>query len=145
MSSGSQLVDTGTAADPHAEYPGAFIARSHDVGACIVVTLAGELDLATVPAAESELARTERETAFVLLDLRAVTFMDSAGLHMVMHAARRLAERNGRLVLVDGPRTVHRIFEVTGTIDHLEIVDDPGEILTPDPATEGVHQFVRSS
>jgi anti-sigma B factor antagonist len=141
--SGSPRVDMGTAADPPGEYPRGFIARWRDVGAWAVVTLTGELDLATVDAAERELTQAERETGLVLLDLRAVSFMDSTGLHMVVHAARRLAERNGRLVLLYPPHPVHRIFEITGTIDHLEIVREPLEFLSHDPAAGGVHQIVR--
>ncbi|MBV9165039.1 MAG: STAS domain-containing protein [Solirubrobacterales bacterium] len=131
-----------TAADPRAAYTGALTARTHGVGAWAVVTLTGELDLATGDAARRELARAERETGLVLLDLRGISFMDSTGLHMVIDAARRLAERHGRLVLVDGPRAVHRIFEITGTINRLEIVRDPLEVLRDDSSAGGVDQFV---
>lgn len=145
MSTGSPQVEIGTAAGPPAAYPGAFMARTQGAGAWAVVTLTGELDLAAVDAAERELARAERGRVLVLLDLRAVSFMDSAGLHMMMNAARRSAERKRRLVLLYPPRPVRRVFEVTGTIDHFEIVRDPPDLLTHDPAAGDVHQFSRAS
>ncbi|HEY1522339.1 MAG TPA: STAS domain-containing protein [Solirubrobacteraceae bacterium] len=124
----------GEAADPGASYPGEFVVQSRFVGAWAMLTLAGELDLATVPAAECELAQAERQTRLVLLDLSGVSLMDSTGLHMVIKAARRLADRNGRLVLVDVPRSVRRLFEVTRTIDHLDIVRDALGFLATDLA-----------
>jgi anti-anti-sigma factor len=53
----------------------------------VAVLLAGELDLETAPGLEEELAAlgaTQRTR--VVLDLRGVTFMDSAGLKAILRA-----------------------------------------------------------
>ena len=89
--------------------------RSWGADGWSVVELAGELDLASVALAEAELTRAEREAAGVVLDLRALEFIDSTGLRLVVRAAGRLHERGGRLVVARAPRAVHRVFELAGT------------------------------
>jgi anti-sigma B factor antagonist len=90
--------------------------------------LAGELDLAATP----ELERTLRESRFgrrlVVLDLRELEFMDSAGVHVIIAASRRAREAGGRLVLVRGAPNVDRMFSLTGSLDDVEIVE-PGWLL----------------
>jgi anti-sigma B factor antagonist len=53
----------------------------------------------------------------LVLDLRAVTFMDSSGLHVLLEAQREARARGVELTLSPGPPNVQRIFDVTGTAD----------------------------
>ena len=64
----------------------------------------------------------------LVLDLREVTFLDSSGLRMLIQLDRSQREAGGRLVLVQGPRRIARVFELTGMEAELEIVDDPAEL-----------------
>jgi len=64
----------------------------------------------------------------VVLDLRELTFLDSSGLRLILALQAGVHERGGRLVLVRGPRRVHRVLELTRADEELEIVADPGEI-----------------
>jgi anti-sigma B factor antagonist len=92
-------------------------------GAAVVVAPVGELDLATVVPLREVLDRFEG-CAAVVLDLRGVSFIDSAGLSLVMEQQRR-AEREGvEFRLVRGPRAVQRLFELTGVSRHLVWVDE---------------------
>jgi anti-sigma B factor antagonist len=82
----------------------------------------GEVDLATVDDVrrkidESVAAGCER----VVLDLGGVTFMDSNGLHLALDADAR--DGGWQLLIIDGPRPVKRIFEVTGLRYRLPFVD----------------------
>jgi anti-anti-sigma factor len=81
-----------------------------------VVRLAGELDLGVagdVGAAVEELL--DAGFAHVVVDLRALSFLDSSGINMLV-AARRSAERRRRAVsLIRGPRHVQRVLRLTGT------------------------------
>ncbi|MDQ6776924.1 MAG: STAS domain-containing protein, partial [Actinomycetota bacterium] len=61
--------------------------------------------------------------AMVVLDLRKLTFMDSAGVHVIVNASVRARQAGCRLVLVRGPAQVDRIFTLTGAADVLEIGD----------------------
>jgi anti-sigma B factor antagonist len=110
-----------------------FSARSWGADGWSVVELAGELDLASVARAEADLTRAEREGAGLVLDLRALEFIDSTGLRLVVRAAGRLHERGGRLVVARGPRAVHRVFELAGLDGRLEMTDDPRAFLATDP------------
>ena len=90
------------------------------------VVLAGELDLATVPIAEDELRRALRDEADVLLDLRALTFIDLAGLHMILAATRRARRVGGQLAVAhQGATCVQRMFKLTHADRSLTLVDDP--------------------
>jgi anti-anti-sigma factor len=60
----------------------------------------------------------------VILDLSDLTFMDSSGLHEIITAHARAAEKHCRMVLVPGSREVQRIFELTGVGRRLEFVSE---------------------
>jgi anti-sigma B factor antagonist len=82
--------------------------------------LTGELDMASCPALDDVLLHicTDETTALVL-DLRNLTFMDSAGIESVLVAQRRAQELGCEFLLVPGPPQVQRVFEVLGLVDHL--------------------------
>lgn len=99
------------------------------------VTLQGELDRVTVGEAEAALAELERgaNPTTVIIDLRALRFMDSTGLHFVLGADTRARERGHRLLVVRGPEAVDRVFRLAALDGRLTFVDDPDE----DPGERG--------
>jgi anti-anti-sigma factor len=73
---------------------------------------------------EEELAAlgaTQRTRA--VLDLRGVTFMDSAGLKAILRASEFAESHGHTLVLRRGPRQVQRLIELTGVRDRLTFED----------------------
>ena len=77
------------------------------------LTVAGELDILTAPRLSAELATVARRTrGDIVIDLRHALFIDSAGLHILMCARRRLSRTDRRLTVVcdDGP--VKRVIEL---------------------------------
>ncbi len=88
----------------------------HPLG--VVVTLAGELDLASASLLQKELDGITRGGGAVVIDLSRLRFIDSSGLHVLLRAERQLRASGGQLVLVHGPRAVRRVFEVTGLDQH---------------------------
>ena len=89
------------------------------------VALRGELDLSTVDKVEDALRRVEQdEPSVVVLDLSALTFLDSTGLRTIVTADQRARRGDRRLVVVKGPETVHRVFTITRLDERLEMVDD---------------------
>lgn len=98
-------------------------------GATVRLALTGELDIAGVARVEQELERIEQESpATIVLDLRALTFMDSTGLRVIVAADSRAREQERRLVIVRGSDTVQRIIRMTRLDERLEIVDDPAAV-----------------
>jgi anti-anti-sigma factor len=81
----------------------------------IVVTVAGDLDLLAADAFEREVRRVAAAGGRLLIDLRAVEFLDSGGLRALL-MLRNDAKRNRReLALVPGPAVVQRVFLLSGT------------------------------
>jgi anti-anti-sigma factor len=83
-----------------------------DEGVTLLV-MRGELDLAAAAKIRSHV-EAARGCALVI-DLAAVTFLDSSGLRELLNA-RDLGERHGtRLVLAGVPERVQRLLHLTGT------------------------------
>ena len=90
------------------------------------LTLVGELDIATVPrlqeAVEEALAAGPSE---LIVDLRALGFLDSSGLRQFILLADRAREEGWSLVLVRPEKAVLAIFQVTRAEENLPFVDEP--------------------
>ena len=77
-----------------------------------VLTIRGELDMASAPQLEEALV--DFEEGSVAVDLRGATFMDSTGLRVLLGARSRLVESGGSLILVYGDGPVQRVLDITG-------------------------------
>ncbi|WP_037503506.1 STAS domain-containing protein [Solirubrobacter soli] len=98
-----------------------FSVSRRRAGDAIVVAPVGEIDLATVPVVEAEIAAAIDETPALVLDLRDVTFIDSAGLRLVLETSRKAAPFS----VVRGPREVQRVFGLVGLDERLDMLDEP--------------------
>jgi anti-sigma B factor antagonist len=109
--------------------PPAFVCSWRDGGLDAAwVHVAGELDIATTPQLERTLGQAQLQAQLVVLDLRALAFMDSTGVHAIANASIRARQGARRLVVLRGPPDVDRIFTLSGRVDDLEIHDlDPVE------------------
>jgi anti-sigma B factor antagonist len=87
------------------------------------VHVVGELDLATAPELERALREARSRARLVVLDLRELAFMDSAGAHVIIEASVCARQRGGRLVLLRTPPDVGRLFTLTGSSGEVEIGD----------------------
>jgi anti-sigma B factor antagonist len=86
-----------------------------DVPPECLVAVAGELDVASAPALADTLRRIDFGCEVVTLDLRALTFLDVAGLHSLL-ATRRWARATGRRLQILGPvGEVARVLDLTRT------------------------------
>ena len=80
------------------------------------VVLEGELDLATAPTLELELDRLDWRSGLVLVDLRRLTFIDLAGMRILLAAHARARRHGGELAIVRGPRIVERLVRLLAPI-----------------------------
>lgn len=91
--------------------------------------LSGEIDLSTVEDVENGVRTAiDGGNGVVAVDLREVSFLDSSGLRLLLRLHKDLDEAGRRLVVVQGPRRVARVFELTGAEAQLEIVENTEEI-----------------
>jgi anti-sigma B factor antagonist len=96
----------------------------------ICLSLAGELDIATADSVKAALERSRPEPPGILvIDLRDLAFMDSTGLQVMLQAARRADDDGSSLILVRGPRTVQRVFELAQLEGRLRFIDHPSEVI----------------
>jgi anti-sigma B factor antagonist len=84
-------------------------------GGVPLVSVSGEVDLATAPALERTLLEAaEDRTGEVIVDLTCCSFLDSRGLTALLATRGRLAHSNRSLGLVMSNPNVLKIFQITG-------------------------------
>ena len=99
-----------------------------DVNRGRLVRVAGEVDLHSSPQLRTLLLQVlEQEPELLILDLSAVSYMDSSGVGTMVEL-KRLAERQGGQVVLAGlqPR-VRGVFEITQLDKFFAIVDNVDE------------------
>jgi anti-anti-sigma factor len=95
-----------------------------------LISVSGELDLASGPELESELDKVSApQTTLLVVDLRELEFMDSTGLSIIVRAHQRLAETGCELGLVRGSTQVQRLLDLTGVAERVRLVGAPEELL----------------
>jgi anti-anti-sigma factor len=94
--------------------------REEERGA--VIAPAGEFDGSALSAFEDAITPLIDEGRPIVLDLRALTFIDSSGLWAITLTQRLCRERGIGLAIEPGPRRVQSVFEVTGLADLLPFV-----------------------
>jgi anti-anti-sigma factor len=99
-----------------AEPPGTLAIRRREPGEGrpVRLELEGELDVATVPQLAQALAREGVPGARVLVDLDALTFMDSSGLAALARAADAARREDWELALTRGGGQVRRALALSG-------------------------------
>lgn len=97
----------------------------------VVVAVAGEVDLCAAALFARSLAVADKTDApAIVVDLDRVSFMDSAGLHVLLQfsAAERTRER---LSVTEGSPQVRRLLEVTGARRYLSFARSPAPAPAP--------------
>src|SRR5215204_2328130 len=102
----------------------ALTVRIEPVGSnASIVSLAGELALGTIPRVEKELLGEVQSKVAVVVDLRAVSFIDSSGIGLLIRAFR--AEEGGELHTVIAEHSqVERVFQLAGIDRALPLFGD---------------------
>ncbi|MGH2688358.1 MAG: STAS domain-containing protein [Actinomycetota bacterium] len=89
-----------------------------------VVRFSGEFDMSGRRTADEVVRTAERMgKPLLVLDLSALDFMDSSGLHLALDARERAVGDARRLALVAGAG--RRLLEVAGVVDLFELLDEP--------------------
>ncbi|PZP30720.1 MAG: anti-sigma factor antagonist [Roseateles depolymerans] len=102
---------------------------SEDQG-CQLLALRGRIDSAAAPLfGQAVLDLFDAPGRRVVLDFGAVDYISSAGLRVVLMAAKRARQGQGRLLLCALPRQVREVFEISGFLKIIEAVDERASAL----------------
>jgi stage II sporulation protein AA (anti-sigma F factor antagonist) len=98
---------------------------SHEkIGKVLVVSTAGQINSANAAQLESELLTiVEQGEHQWVLDMGQLDYISSAGLRVVLLLAKRLKQNAGRLVLCNLQPHVHEVFDISGFLSILTVVD----------------------
>jgi anti-sigma B factor antagonist len=89
------------------------------------VAVAGAIDLSCACDFDDALRRVERDApGRLVLDLRRLDFMDSAGLSRLVALHTRCRRARRRLTLVRGPQAVERLLALARLDDEFDVVGD---------------------
>ena len=86
----------------------------------LTLSLAGRLDTTTAPQLEAELKENLAGVKHLVLDVKALEYLSSAGLRVLL-SAQKLMNKQGSMVVRGANETITEIFEVTGFCDILTL------------------------
>ena len=110
-----------------------FEIETRDRDGVVEFALTGELDIASFTAVEDRLREIEAgKPGTIVFDLRGLRFMDSTGLRVILSADKRARRDGWRLVVVEGPEPVHRVFRLALLDRRLDFVSDPADVASGD-------------
>ena len=97
------------------------VAELRDEGDIRIVTVRGEVDVATAPELEERLGEAAEGAPKCIVSLAECRYIDSSGLRLLVRVAHELGER---LAVVVPPGTqVRRIFDITGLAYQMDMHD----------------------
>ena len=105
-----------------------FEITEEDAGPVPVVSVVGEIDVATAPQLRDHLqARVASGSSTVAVNLLDVTFLDSTALGVLVGALKRCREAGGDLRLVIAEPRILKVFEITGLTEVFTICSSVDE------------------
>jgi anti-anti-sigma factor len=107
--------------------PQSFGSETVQLGGVYLIRAQGDIALDGAPRLEAVLDEAlADEPSRIILDLEAVTFLDSSGLRVVVDAQEK-ARAAGSTLLIEGmSAAVERVLEITDLLQSLTRVDEPG-------------------
>src|SRR5262245_51084471 len=98
----------------------------NDAGSTATIALTGRLDISGAEAVALPLATLSGTKTNLFVDMAGVTFVASIGLRHLVTAAKAVARRGGRLVLLNPTPAVAEVITVSGLTDLLRIERSDG-------------------
>lgn len=96
----------------------------------VLVSVGGQMNSGNASAIEADLvSQVDRGERRMVLDLSMLGYISSAGLRVVLLLAKRLKKENGKLVLCGLQARVREVFDISGFLTILTVVDTREEAL----------------
>jgi anti-sigma B factor antagonist len=80
---------------------------------CMVVFAVGEIDMVTAPTLREALVQAVESRRHLVVDLSAVSFLDSTGLGVLIHAQKRIAATHKSMSLAGPTGMVAKVLRIT--------------------------------
>lgn len=105
--------------------------REDKLGNVTILEAKGRVDSATAPSLGDRLgAALAAGGSRIVLDLKMLDYISSAGFRVLLLAGKRAEETGGRLVLCGLSGQVHRLFDVAGFLDLFRVCGTRDEALS---------------
>lgn len=92
-------------------------------GATLIATVSGDIDGKSAPQVQSELLAALQAGNRLLVDMRGVGYLSSAGLRMLLLLYRQVAAKKGKVVLVGVSEEIRDTMSMTGFINFFTLAD----------------------
>jgi anti-anti-sigma factor len=96
----------------------------------VVLRLDGELDLASSSMLERALEADDvTQAQLLVLDLDALSFVDSTGLRVILLAHEAARNREREFAITPGSPQVQRLLSITSVAEHMHVIASPDDLL----------------
>ncbi len=92
-------------------------------GSNVIAKVSGEIDGKTAPQVQSELLAALQDGNRLLVDMKEVSYLSSAGLRMLLLLYRQIAAKKGKVVLVGVSEEIRDTMSMTGFINFFTLAD----------------------
>ncbi|WP_034293031.1 STAS domain-containing protein [Herbaspirillum sp. RV1423] len=105
------------------------------LGSILVVTLTGKINSVNAAQVESDImGQVSNGERALLLDMDALEYISSAGLRVVLLAAKKLKQSGGVLVLYGMQSQIREVFDISGFLNILTVTDTREQALAIFPS-----------
>ncbi len=94
-----------------------LIVNKNEEGSKLTLSLEGRLDMLTTDILENALDGALDQVEELVMDLKDLEYISSAGLRIFLKAEQAVEEKNGTMKIINLSDDVHEIFEITGFAD----------------------------
>jgi len=92
-------------------------------GANVIATVTGDIDGKTAPQVQSDLLAALQAGNRLLVDMKGVAYLSSAGLRMLLLLYRQVTAKKGKVVLVGVSEEIKDTMSMTGFINFFTLAD----------------------
>ena len=104
-----------------------FSVSSEPNGQVTIITVSGRVDSVTAATLDSELTRVLHENDKLVLDLKGLTYLSSAGVRVIVRALQSAQKSGGGVRLAGIPNHVGDVLQTVGMMDRLQIYPSVNE------------------
>lgn len=106
-----------------------FSTTSERNGDITIVTISGRVDSVTAATLDAELAKVVHDNKKIILDLKDVEYMSSAGIRAVVRAVKVVEKAKGSLKLASISKNVAEVLETVGMLGRMQTYSSVDEAI----------------